>query len=261
MSESEEVVKRRKAHKKKQKSRLLFYLPNILLALVLLLILSYILCITVFRTTSVEVSGNHILSDQEIENRVVTGDYKKYGLVQIVKSMVKPVHDLPFCKSYKLSIRLSSPHTLHIAIQEPELLGYISMEDGKMAYFNDDGLVEEVSDRKVDGLFPVSGIKCSKPTKGEPLPINRRCRRTLLQLTKAMKKYGIKVNSVTFRDEREVSAVSGDITYDIGSFEYLQEKLMRLPYLKPHLEGLKGTLHLDTWTPENTDIIFEKSEG
>lgn len=258
---SEEVVRRRKPHKKRQKPKALFYLPNILIGVALLLILAYILCIMVFRTTSVEVSGNHILSDQEIESQVVTGKYTKYGLVQVVKRIFKPVKDLPFCESCKVSVSLTSPHTLKIKIKEPTLLGYISLSDGKRAYFNDDGIVEEVSDRQVDGLLPVNGISCSKAEKGELLPINKSCRRTLLQLVKAMKKYGIKTDSVTFKDDREVSAVSGDITYDFGTFDYMQEKLMRLPYLLPHLTGLKGTLHLDTWTPENTDIIFEKSEG
>ena len=40
----------------------------------------------------------------------------------------------------------------------------------------------------------------------------------------------------------------------------MSEKVMRLSYILPKLEGMTGTLHLEDWNTENTDIVFEKAE-
>ena len=43
-------------------------------------------------------------------------------------------------------------------------------------------------------------------------------------------------------------------------FKYLDEKIMRLQYILPTINGQAGILHLENWTPESTDIVFEASE-
>ena len=178
----------------------------------------------------------------------------------VVKNLVSPAKDVPFTDKITVSVQITSPSVLRIHVKESEMLGYVPLDDGTYAYFNDDGNVVEVSERLVDGLLPVSGITCKKAKKGETLPINEKCRKTLLHLTKSLKKYKIAANAISFKDEREVSVQSGSILYDFGTFDYLDEKLMRLSYITPQLSGLTGTLHLDTWTPENTDIVFQKAE-
>jgi len=258
----EQVVDTRNKIRRKGRphSRFWFYFPNIVIGMILVILSVYLLNITLFRTTKVEVTGNHILSNMEVEKRVVTGKYKKYGLVMVVKNLVSPARDVPFTDKITVSVQITSPSVLRIHVKESEMLGYVPLDDGTYAYFNDDGKVVEVSERLVDGLLPVSGITCKKAKKGETLPINEKCRKTLLHLTKSLKKYKIVANAISFKDEREVSVQSGSILYDFGTFDYLDEKLMRLSYITPQLSGLTGTLHLDTWTPENTDIVFQKAE-
>ena len=40
--------------------------------------------------------------------------------------------------------------------------------------------------------------------------------------------------------------------------DYLEEKIMRLPHILPYLDGQTGILHLEDWTEDNTDIVFER---
>jgi len=47
----------------------------------------------------------------------------------------------------------------------------------------------------------------------------------------------------------------------VGSADNLTDKLMRLEYILPELTGKKGTLHLENWSNENTDIIFEPKKS
>ena len=38
------------------------------------------------------------------------------------------------------------------------------------------------------------------------------------------------------------------------------QKVIRLSIILPQLDGLSGTLHLESWTPETTDIIWDRAE-
>lgn len=52
----------------------------------------------------------------------------------------------------------------------------------------------------------------------------------------------------------------GTIQVKIGSEDNLSQKVVRLSIILPQLDGLSGTLHLETWTPETTDIIWDRAE-
>lgn len=256
---SEEVVVQKKL-KRRKRGRSFYYLPNVIIGIAVVALLLYLLTITVFRTTSVKVTGNHILSDAEVEKTVVTGKYKSYGIVQVLLHTLVPVKNLPFGEKVTCSIRFDDPHTLRIHVKEPEMIGYVPSSDGRYIYFNSSGKVAEISKRQVEGLLPVNGLSLKKAEKGKDLPADSQCVKALLQIIKAMKKYKIPTDSVTFADDRTVTVQSQTITFDFGTFDYLSEKLIRLSYIYPNLSGLTGTLHLGTWTPENTDIVFEKQE-
>ena len=46
----------------------------------------------------------------------------------------------------------------------------------------------------------------------------------------------------------------------IGDTTKLTRKIERLKAIMPSLEGQSGTLHLESWTEETTNIVFDKSE-
>ena len=46
----------------------------------------------------------------------------------------------------------------------------------------------------------------------------------------------------------------------MGTDEYLTQKVVRLSAIMPQLSGLYGTLHMETWTPDTTGIIYERDE-
>ena len=49
-------------------------------------------------------------------------------------------------------------------------------------------------------------------------------------------------------------------TYNIslGNRSYLEEKIERVMLILPKIEGMQGTLHLENYSSQNTDIVFEK---
>ena len=61
--------------------------------------------------------------------------------------------------------------------------------------------------------------------------------------------------------ENEPVLTYGTVKVSMGSLEFLTQKVERLAKIKPQLQGMEGTLHLENWTEETTNIVFDKTES
>ena len=82
----------------------------------------------------------------------------------------------------------------------------------------------------------------------------------LLNLTQTLKKYNLLPDEIQYDSNMEPVLYYGTIQVKIGSEDNLSQKVVRLSIILPQLDGLSGTLHLETWTPETTDIIWDRAE-
>jgi cell division protein FtsQ len=218
--------------------------------------LSYILSVSVFVVKRIDVSGNTLYSENYIKERSMhKGKYKKSTFYQLAMGIMDPPKNIPFVES--VHYKLESPSHILLKVNEKEMLGVIQGDDGKYVYFNDDGKVVEISKVKLNGVMPVSGLTPSKPKIGESLSIDKDSLTALLNTVKALKKYDMSVDSVIFEDKNRLSCHLGDVYVKFGKYEYLNEKIMRLNIILPKLKGKKGKLHLENWSPNYTDIVFE----
>ena len=82
--------------------------------------------------------------------------------------------------------------------------------------------------------------------------------RQLLNLTQTLKKYELQPVEIAF-DKNEGAILYYDgVQVVVGEEDYLSQKIIRLSHILPELEGMRGTLHLENWTEETTDIVFDK---
>ncbi len=79
---------------------------------------------------------------------------------------------------------------------------------------------------------------------------------TILALTKIFSKFGLKPDYISCNDAGELVLHYGDIKVNIGGESSLEAKLARAGVILPQLEGLQGTLHLETWTEDTVNIVF-----
>ena len=77
--------------------------------------------------------------------------------------------------------------------------------------------------------------------------------------TQMLKKYEQVPDNIKYGEEGSYTLQYGEIKVLIGSAQNLNEKIVRLSHVLPKLEGQKGTLHLESWTENTTDITFEKA--
>ena len=72
-----------------------------------------------------------------------------------------------------------------------------------------------------------------------------------------MNKYEISTDKIYFDDSLDMTLYFGGAKVMIGSQDYLDEKIMKLKYILPELEGKKGTLRMENYSEDMKNITFQ----
>ena len=249
------MIKEERRRKKRRKIGL-----YILLILILLIAAGVFIVMNVFTVENVVVEGNELYSSTQIENMVLNDEYSWNSLYVDLKYRFVDIGEVPFVDTMEVS--LDNPHTVHIKVYEKGMLGYLYINSiGQNAYFDKDGFVVETSTEVIDGVPKITGISCEEVVLYEKLQLeNSDILRDLLNLTQTLKKYNLLPDEIQYDSNIEPVLYYGTIQVKIGSEDNLSQKVVRLSIILPQLDGLSGTLHLETWTPETTDIIWDRAE-
>lgn len=249
------MIKEERRRKKRRKIGL-----YILLILILLIAAGVFSVMNVFTVENVVVEGNELYSSTQIENMVLNDEYSWNSLYVDLKYRFVDIGEVPFVDTMEVS--LDNPHTVHIKVYEKGMLGYLYINSiGQNAYFDKDGFVVETSTEVIDGVPKITGISCEEVVLYEKLQLeNSDILRDLLNLTQTLKKYNLLPDEIQYDSNMEPVLYYGTIQVKIGSEDNLSQKVVRLSIILPQLDGLSGTLHLETWTPETTDIIWDRAE-
>jgi len=249
------MIKEERRRKKRRKIGL-----YILLILILLIAAGVFTVMNVFTVENVVVEGNELYSSTQIENMVLNDEYSWNSLYVDLKYRFVDIGEVPFVDTMEVS--LDNPHTVHIKVYEKGMLGYLYINSiGQNAYFDKDGFVVETSTEVIDGVPKITGISCEEVVLYEKLQLeNSDILRDLLNLTQTLKKYNLLPDEIQYDSNMEPVLYYGTIQVKIGSEDNLSQKVVRLSIILPQLDGLSGTLHLETWTPDTTDIIWDRAE-
>lgn len=243
--------------RKRRKTKIKLY---IVLAFLFILALTAFIIVNVFTVEKVVVEGNALYSDQQIEEMILDDEYSWNSLYVNLKYRFTEIGEIPFVDEMEIS--LDDPHTIHVKVYEKGILGYLYIPIlGQNAYFDKDGFVVETSKERIPDVPKVTGVKCNEVILYEQLALEDPfILRQLLNLTQTLKKYQLLPEEIRFDDSLGAILTYEKIRVIVGFDDNLSQKIIRLSYILPQLKGLSGTLHLERWTEENTDIIFDKDE-
>ncbi|MCR5666585.1 MAG: cell division protein FtsQ/DivIB [Eubacterium sp.] len=233
---------------------------KIILVIAIVLGLLALIVWKVFTVKTVEVTGNELYSDTQISESVLNDKYSWNTLYVFFKYKLTDTEAIPFVDSMEISMKI--PHTIQIEVYEKGLLGYVTLESEQeqYVYFDKDGLVVEISKRVIDDVPEITGLSIDKVTENETLPVNNSLLKDLLNLTQTLKKYSITPTKIKCTDGGEFVLKIDKIKVNFGGADDLEDKILRLSEILPKLDGQKGTLHLENYSDQTTDIVFEKSE-
>lgn len=240
---------------------------NILIVLALIILLAaagFLLVTQVFTVEKLHVVGNELYTDEQIEEIVLSDEYSWSTLYVYLKYRFFHTEKLPFVDTMEISLQPAKPHELTVEVYEKGILGYLYISSiDQNAYFDRDGFVVETSQEVIEGIPKIEGLTCDSVVLYEKLPLeNDMALKNLLSLTQLLQKYEIAAKRIKYEEASgNMTVYSGKITVLVGNADNLTQKILRLQHILPQLEGKKGTLHLENWTSETTDIIFDSKKS
>ncbi len=186
---------------------------------------------------------------------VTKGHYGNNSLFLSLKYKDKSVEGVPFVE--KMDVSVLDPHTIKIEVYEKALAGYVEYLE-KCMYFDKDGIVTEISDERTEGVPQVTGLSFDHVLLHEPLPVeDAGVFRSILNITQLVNKYNLSVDRIYFGKEGNLILYFDNVKAALGTGDNLDEKIMRLQYMLPNLEGKSGTLRMENYTEETKNTSFE----
>ncbi len=248
----------KKGKKKKRKHRKMRRGPRILVGLLVtagIVVFVLVLIARVFVLETVDVVGNEIYSDEQIEEWVLEENDSRNTMVFMLRERFRDEPEIPFVES--MEVTFVSPIEIRVDVTEKEILGYLYLSSlGQNAYFDSDGVVVELSHDILEGTMEIRGLEVETVVCGEKLDLGAgNMLKTLLSLTQLLTKSEWAPELIYITDG-VILLSYGDLQVNLGSGSLLSEKILRMEQILPQLDGESGTLHMDTWSTSNKDFYF-----
>lgn len=227
-----------------------------IIAAVGILAAAYFYVIKTYTVTTVYVDGNVHYTNEEVMEMVMTGRYGSNSLYLAAKYKDKGVEGVPFVE--KMDVNILAPDTIRINVYEKALAGYVEYL-GRYMYFDKDGIVVESSEIRTSGIPQVTGLKFDYVVLNEPLPVeNDDIFTGILSITQLLTKYELTADKIFFDSSYDLTLYFGGVRVTLGSGSTIDEKIMRLQYILPELEGKTGTLQMENYTDNTKNITFNQ---
>lgn len=246
--------------KKEQKVRFgkkkrIAVISTILCGLIAVVIAGYLYIMQNYTITTVYVEGNLHYTNEEIIAMVMDDVWSNNSLFLSMKYRDKEIKDIPFIAT--MDVTIEAKDTVRIIVYEKAIAGYVTYL-GRYMYFDNEGIVVETSEEGTPGIPQVTGLSFDYVILHEPLPVeNQEVFQNILKITQLLDKYDMAVDKIYFDKDYQVTLIFGEVRVAMGSSDDIDEKIMKLQYMLPELEGKSGTLNMKEYTEETKTISFE----
>lgn len=232
---------------------------RMIIGLLLFLAAAAAVVLGVFRIRAVEISGSNRHSAEEIKEDLIY-DFWTENTLFFAWKYKTAVSDTrtPYLDS--IQAKLISPGKVRIAVKEKTLAGYIQYA-GTNVYFDQEGMVLEMTDQVYEDLPLVSGVAMQEPALYQKLPVENTAQlRTMLSISQLLLEAGLVPDSISFDENLNITLMMGSVEVKMGQDEYLEEKVSNLATIYQQVKGETGTLKLEAYTGKNETITFQKGD-
>ena len=225
---------------------------KLILVAVIVLLLGGILCS--LRITDITVTGRKRHTQEQMIELLFPDSLDRNPLYCYYKDKFKPHLEIPFVADYDIIFR--SPFKVEIMVYEKSIVGYVSYMNSYM-YFDKDGIIVESTSTRLEGIPQISGLEFGQIALNEPLPVeDERIFTEILNLTQVLSIYELSVDEISYDSRGQATLHLGDVRVFLGNSDNMNGKISELRDMLPQLEGLKGTLYLDTYDEMDSDAMY-----
>lgn len=266
---SKNTKKKRRKHPVKKKTGLKLHITGpdrrtikkiiIFVAIVMLFAFAVVVVNEKYTVDTIIVEGSTHYSNEEITEMVLgEGILSHNSLYLSAKYHNKDIKDVPFIET--MSVRILSPDSIKITVYEKSMAGFVE-EMGRYIYFDKDGTVIESSDVKTVGIPQIIGMNFDHFVLYEKLPVeDDKIFKQILEVSQLLEKYGISVDKIYFDSDYKLTLYFDKARVKLGSFDQIDEKIIRLKTILPELKGKKGVLRMENYTADTSITTFEYDE-
>lgn len=202
----------------------------------------------------VTVSGNNRYTREELIGKIFGTRADWNSLYCYVKDRLGEHESIPFVEDYQLVFR--GPFEVEVIVHEKSVVGYVTYMSSCM-YFDKDGIIVESTNEEVEGIPRIVGLDYGQIVLHKPLPVaDEKIFSQILILTQVLSTHFLDVDRIQFDSRGDVTLYLEDLEVFLGDSSNVDGKIMRLSNMMPELDGLKGTLYLDTYDPSNNQMAY-----
>lgn len=225
--------------------------------LIVVLVLIGLLAVAFFsnQITGVEFEGNEYYTDEELTDLVISDSLEHNALYLYWEYNYGSGKTIPFIDT--LEVELTGLGKVKITVYEKGIVGMVEYLDSYV-YFDKDGVLVESSRKKIEEVPQITGLSFSELALHEKLPVeDPEVFNSILTLTQMLRKNEIWPDKISFHNSGEVSLTFGEVRVLLGTDNAYEEKITRLRYLMPDLQGRKGVLHMENFNEETKNITMD----
>lgn len=225
-----------------------------LLKITVFLILPVIIFISAFRLENIAVTGSNRYNKDQIVEWLINSELDNNTLAMYLKYKYFSDIRIPFVE--KLSMKIEDKNSITIRVYDKKIIGCIEfMED--YLYFDKDGIIVESTSDRLEDIPMIKGLKYQKIVLNEKLEVQKEeLFEVILNLTQQIEKRELKVDSISFNKQFEVTVDMGDIKALLGKRSTYDDILAKLKNIVNEANGKKLTIDMRT----GTDYFIAKPE-
>lgn len=202
----------------------------------------------------ITVTGNERYTDEQMVQILFPDKASRNTVFCYLRNYFREHEKIPFVEDYKLVF--SGPGKVEIIVYEKSIVGYVSYMSSYM-YFDKDGIVVESTNSKLAGIPWITGLEFGHIVLYQKLSVeSEEIFQEILNLTQILSVYKMNVDKIQYNSFGEATLYMGEIEVILGSNENLNGKVAELNDMLPKLEGLSGTLYLDTYSEADTNAMY-----
>ncbi len=236
---------------------LLLGLMKLLILCLVIIIPAFILFVTC-RLDTVIVEGSSHYTNEELQDKVITKKTDRNTILLYLRYKYGKVDSIPFVED--IDIELVNKNTVKIHVYEKVITGCIEFMGGYM-YFDKDGIVVESSNEKLNEVPFITGLSFNRIILYEKLEVQKKSLfHVILNITQLIKKFGLKINTIQFNSNLDVTLYSGDIKILLGKRDTYDEQIAELKNVLPKAKGKKIILDMTDFKERQDEIIAKPLE-
>lgn len=225
------------------------------IGLFLILYVTYFIVSSTYQLDDLVVVGSTRYTDDEIKDYLITNKLDHITFMMYLKDKLSDPVSIPFVESYSISMK--DRNTIQVTVYEKILIGCVKLLDSYM-YFDRDGIVVESSKERMEGVPLITGLKFDKILLHEKLEIQKNnLYDMILNLTKTIQKFELKVDKVIIDSDYEVTLICEDNEVLLGKKDYYDAQLEALASVLKSSKDMKLSYDMRFYDENNKKITAE----